>query len=112
MLSEDTYTRGVSGLPAIAPCPDGLYDNGLVCLSVDDIYEKGCCCTMFGCCDNCDEGYTDDGCICMKTGVDIQVTLDDRLSCQDDEDLCDLACFTKCEPGYYAIGCSECAKEP
>lgn len=65
------YPKCRSGYSAAGPvcwesCPSGYKDDGAFCRKDADIYGKGCCCTVFGCCKKCRSGYKDDGCTCRK----------------------------------------------
>ncbi|VDI06883.1 Hypothetical predicted protein [Mytilus galloprovincialis] len=62
----DSYGRSSGRTPDKTPCPSGLRDDGTSCWNDAHIYGKGCCCTIFGCCNNCPSGYHDDGCTCKK----------------------------------------------
>lgn len=62
------YPSCRSGYTGVGPvcwqnCPQDLTDTGAFCTN---IYGKGCCCTVFGCC-GCPSGYTDIGCFCSRT---------------------------------------------
>ncbi|XP_052079942.1 uncharacterized protein LOC127718081 [Mytilus californianus] len=104
----DSYGRGVGRSPDKTPCPSGMRDDGTSCWSDAHIYGKGCCCTIFGCCNKCESGYHDDGCTCRKTDVGIKVTLFQRQGCGSDEELNGLLCYPKCKEGYHASGCCIC----
>ncbi|XP_045202878.2 cubilin homolog [Mercenaria mercenaria] len=104
----DSYGRGVGRTADKAPCPSGLRDDGTSCWNDAHIYGKGCCCTLWGCCDKCPVGYHDDGCTCRKTNVGIVRTLFQRLSCNSTEDKYGSRCYPKCAPGYSPVGCCIC----
>ncbi|CAC5356078.1 unnamed protein product [Mytilus coruscus] len=104
----DSYGRGAGRLPDKTPCPSGMRDDGTSCWSDAHIYGKGCCCTIFGCCNRCESGYHDDGCTCRKTDVGIKVTLFQRQGCGPDEEINGLLCYPKCKEGYFASGCCIC----
>jgi len=106
---RDTYGRGVSRIPDKAPCPSGLRDDGTSCWRDAHIYGKGCCCTIWGCCNKCKSGYHDDGCTCRRTGVGIKVTLFARQRCRSHEEKCGSLCYPKCKYGYHKAGCNLCA---
>ena len=59
----------VSG-ECIRECPAGYNDTGGICLIKPDTYNKGCCCNddTKDCCNNCKDGYIDNGCICNHLG--------------------------------------------
>ena len=110
LFPDTAYDRGVGRIPDVSPCPEGLRDDGLSCWSDADIFGKGCCCTIGGCCDNCPAGYHDDSCFCRKEDVGIKLNLFDRQICKDDEDKCLLLCYPKCKEGYHPISCQICAQ--
>lgn len=94
--------------PDLAPCPAGLRDDGRSCWNDADIYGKGCCCTLWGCCNKCPAGYHDDGCTCRKYDVGIKVTIEQRYQCGPGEELLEGKCYPKCKDGYNANGCCQC----
>lgn len=105
---KDSYGRGAGRTPDKAPCPAGLRDDGTSCWSDAHIYGKGCCCTLWGCCNECKPGYNDDGCTCRKTDVGIKLNLFQRQKCRSDEDKYGALCYPKCKAGYRAVGCCIC----
>lgn len=105
----DSYGRGAGRLPNIIPCPSGLRDDGTSCWSDAHIYGKGCCCTVWGCCNRCRSGYHDDGCTCRKIDVGIKLSIFDRQRCHADEEKYGSLCYPKCAPGYHPAGCCMCA---
>ncbi|XP_060594498.1 cubilin homolog [Ruditapes philippinarum] len=104
----DSYGRGVGRPTDKAPCGSGLRDDGTSCWSDARIYGKGCCCTLWGCCNKCPSGYRDDGCTCRKLDVGIKTTLFDRLSCKATEDKYGVRCYPRCKSGFSPVGCCIC----
>ena len=77
---------GYCRTPDKKPCPAGWTDDGENCLATKPHnYRKGCCCTIFGCCGNCNSGYKDEGCHCSGTIALTKVTLEQRQTCKDTE---------------------------
>ena len=102
------YGRGAGRLPDKKPCSDwdsSWRDDGTSCWSDADIYGKGCCCTVFGCCGNCKAGYNDDGCTCRKIDVGIKKNLFERQYCSgSNEELIDALCYPKAQAGFTCVG--------
>lgn len=111
--------HGVATMCILNSCPSGYTDYGLTCTYSSAGYGKGCCCTIFGCCNtNCNGNpnfYDDGGCMCQpKTigkswdrGIGIVPT-----GCSPDRHNENGLCYTSCQAGYtsFATGCwANCA---
>jgi len=108
------YPKCSTGMYGVGPvcwtrCDDGYTDDGALCRRNADIYGKGCCCTLFGCCHNCKSGYTDDGCTCRK---DVHIYAKKSsgrgagypMSCTADQDSNAGLCYKRCNSGFVGVG--------
>lgn len=81
-----------------------------MCTRGDRSYGKGCCCTVFtkGCCNSCDGGYKDIGCICSRPmhtyAKSSFIPSPTPLTCGSDEEQDGALCYPRCKPGFNGVG--------
>lgn len=116
---EDKRCEGVCGasfVTCLKKCPAGYANDGLTCRKTDVGLKMGragrwTCPDKEAerinrrCWEPCRTGFVGRGKTCVpQSGPGIRKTVQDRMTCEHDQELIEQLCYPKCREGYKAVG--------
>ena len=109
----NVYIRGIGKKPIKMKCDYGLIDDGDNCIKKNTCERKSCESNDTGCLE-CSVKFKEvdtskENNNLLRTDFKIVKKLEDRLTCDKEEELDNVLCFKKCKYGYIPQG-EKCVK--